>query len=327
MLGSGSMRSTIAAVRGGRIKHAALRVLMIFAVFGLPVLSSAPAFAHDTVYYYYTTPLHNVAVETDAHGNVIERTYYAPYGQILNRPLHNGPGYTGHEEDPATGLVYMQQRYYDPQAGRFISTDPVQAAASGGNFNRYGYAKDNPYRYTDPDGRCPDAGGGCSAMVAAYAASPEAQTSTSGLSSPQVAVAIGALAVASGMAEEAVGASVLRAAERYVAGKTASAVTRRAADSTESAAKGGRAANKLRPHPDAAGAHTTFKQGVDGKVSNYATYSENPQNPSGFQVAKRVDVAGKAHTNPDGKVVSTPHVKEGSSRYVRPARKDEIPGG
>jgi RHS repeat-associated protein len=92
-------------------------------------------------------------VETDAHGVVLERTYYAPYGQVLNRSLRNGPGYTGHEEDPATGLVYMQQRYYDPQSGRFISTDPVQATANGGNFNRYWYANDNPYRFTDPDGR------------------------------------------------------------------------------------------------------------------------------------------------------------------------------
>lgn len=129
-------------------------------------------------------------------------------------------------------------------------------------------------------------------------------------------------------ADEAVGAgAALRAGVRYVAGKIAGAVTRRAADGAESVAKGGRAANKLRPHPDATGAHTTFKQGADGKVSNYATYSENSQNPRGFQVTKRVDVTGKAHTNPDGKVVSTPHVKEGSSRYVRPARKDEIPGG
>ncbi len=42
----------------------------------------------------------------------------------------------------------MQQRYYDPQVGRFLSVDP---AAS--EFNRYDYAADNPYRFTDPDGR------------------------------------------------------------------------------------------------------------------------------------------------------------------------------
>jgi len=55
--------------------------------------------------------------------------------------------------DPATGLTYMQQRYYDPMVGRFLSVDPVEARESGDNFNRYSYAANNPYKFTDPDGR------------------------------------------------------------------------------------------------------------------------------------------------------------------------------
>lgn len=48
----------------------------------------------------------------------------------------------------------MQQRYYDPIAARFMSTDPVLTNANtGGAFNRYVYAVNNPYSYTDPDGR------------------------------------------------------------------------------------------------------------------------------------------------------------------------------
>jgi RHS repeat-associated protein len=53
--------------------------------------------------------------------------------------------------DAQTQLVYMQQRYYDPMAGRFLSVDPV--AASAGGFNRYWYANNNPYKNIDPDGR------------------------------------------------------------------------------------------------------------------------------------------------------------------------------
>jgi uncharacterized protein RhaS with RHS repeats len=45
----------------------------------------------------------------------------------------------------------MQQRYYDPIAGRFLSIDPV--AADAGSFNRYWYANNNPYKNIDPDGR------------------------------------------------------------------------------------------------------------------------------------------------------------------------------
>jgi RHS repeat-associated protein len=56
--------------------------------------------------------------------------------------------------DALTGLSYAQQRYYDPLLGRFLSPDPVETDPnSGGNFNRYWYANNNPYRYTDPDGR------------------------------------------------------------------------------------------------------------------------------------------------------------------------------
>ena len=143
-----------------------------FAALGL--LAATPAFAADTVYYYYTDSLHSAVAVTDAQGNVVERTYYGPYGQVLNRNLRDGPGYTGHEEDPETNLVYMQQRYYCPECGRFISTDPVGVdPTSGGNFNRYEYANDNPYRYTDPDGRQV---GEVPVVVAACAASPPCAT-------------------------------------------------------------------------------------------------------------------------------------------------------
>jgi len=50
----------------------------------------------------------------------------------------------------------MQQRYYDPVAGRFLSVDPVVTdAKTGDHFNRYNYADNNPYRFKDPDGRSP----------------------------------------------------------------------------------------------------------------------------------------------------------------------------
>ena len=49
------------------------------------------------------------------------------------------------------------QRYYDPTIGRFLSVDPVTAYSNPiGAFNRYWYANNNPYRFTDPDGRCPE---------------------------------------------------------------------------------------------------------------------------------------------------------------------------
>ena len=50
----------------------------------------------------------------------------------------------------------MQQRYYDPLAGRFLSVDPVTTdTKTGDHFNRYAYADNNPYKFIDPDGRNP----------------------------------------------------------------------------------------------------------------------------------------------------------------------------
>lgn len=105
--------------------------------------------------YYHTDALRSPMVQTDASGNPIagSRTYYEPYGAPTTGYVQ-GPGYTGHVTDAKTRLSYMQQRYYDPIAGRFLSTDPVVAnMTDGGNFNRYWYAANNPYKYIDPDGR------------------------------------------------------------------------------------------------------------------------------------------------------------------------------
>lgn len=48
----------------------------------------------------------------------------------------------------------MQQRYYDTGIGIFLSVDPVMAYSNPiGQFHRYRYANNNPFRFVDPDGR------------------------------------------------------------------------------------------------------------------------------------------------------------------------------
>jgi RHS repeat-associated protein len=90
---------------------------------------------------------------TDATGKLISRTRYEPYGATAAGATP-GIGFTGHMNAPELGLVYMQQRYYDPVAGRFLSIDPVTTDANtGSSFNRYTYANNSPYKFIDPDGR------------------------------------------------------------------------------------------------------------------------------------------------------------------------------
>ena len=103
--------------------------------------------------YQHTDALGSPVAVSNEAGTVIERTNYDPYGGPIGKTV-NGMGYTGHVMDGATGLTYMQQRYYDQGVGRFLSIDPIAVETTrGGGSNRYWYASNNPYYYVDPDGR------------------------------------------------------------------------------------------------------------------------------------------------------------------------------
>lgn len=101
--------------------------------------------------YLSSDVLGSVVAEVSASAAVTERTRYQPFGAPTSP--RSGPGYTGHVMDRG-GLIYMQGRYYDPDVGRFLGMDPVAPSlADGGDFNRYAYARNNPYRYTDSTGQ------------------------------------------------------------------------------------------------------------------------------------------------------------------------------
>ena len=119
------------------------------------LLTAGTVRAQTVIKFVHTDALGSVVTMTDADGAVVEgHREYEAYGQQLTPAVQDGPGYTGHVQDAATGLVYMQQRYYDPGIGRFLSVDPVTAYSNPvGAFNRYWYANNNPYKFIDPDGR------------------------------------------------------------------------------------------------------------------------------------------------------------------------------
>jgi RHS repeat-associated protein len=103
--------------------------------------------------YIHTDHIGSLLARTDTAGSLLEG---APIWEAWGAPVSGyssvgGLRFAGHYTDRATGLSYMQQRYYDPYAGRFLAVDPDGTRPT--NFNRYWYANANPYRYVDPDGR------------------------------------------------------------------------------------------------------------------------------------------------------------------------------
>jgi RHS repeat-associated protein len=58
-------------------------------------------------------------------------------------------GFHGHEVDPATGLVYMRNRWYDPAMGRFVAADPLGYVDGP---SAYGFGTNDPANRSDPMG-------------------------------------------------------------------------------------------------------------------------------------------------------------------------------
>lgn len=113
--------------------------------------------ANAAVTFVHTDHLGTPVAYSNGAGEIIPigREYTTPFGETTNPFISNDqPAYTGHMRDSDTGLIYMQARYYDPVAGRFLSVDPVIfSPAKPEHFNRYWYANGNPLNGIDPDGR------------------------------------------------------------------------------------------------------------------------------------------------------------------------------
>ena len=87
----------------------------------------------------------DVAKRINADGTA-EKFNYRAYGiGIVGTP--DPFGYCGEYTDSETGLIYLRNRYYDPELGRFINVDPIFSGA-----NWYAYCEGNPVRYVDPSG-------------------------------------------------------------------------------------------------------------------------------------------------------------------------------
>ncbi|WP_169741313.1 RHS repeat-associated core domain-containing protein [Andreprevotia chitinilytica] len=107
----------------------------------------AQQLAHDA--------LGSIIATTDATGTVQSETLYDAWGNPTLKvgSSANKFGYTGHQMDGESGLIYFKARYYDPEIGRFITQDPAAGKDEEPlSYQKYLYAYANPTVYEDLDG-------------------------------------------------------------------------------------------------------------------------------------------------------------------------------
>ncbi|MGH3522590.1 MAG: RHS repeat-associated core domain-containing protein, partial [Mycobacterium sp.] len=114
---------------------------------GLPIEQTGST---GTCYYVLDQNASTVAL-TNSSGAVTGTYSYTTYGQATHAgtastPLQYGAGYA----DPETGLIYLQNRYYDPTTAQFLTIDPALATTR----QPYIYVDDNPLNGIDPTGLC-----------------------------------------------------------------------------------------------------------------------------------------------------------------------------
>lgn len=102
--------------------------------------------------FYLFDPQGSVAQRTDAAGAVVSSHLFDAHGGELTTTNADPFGYKaqwGYYTDRETGLQLLTHRYYDPQAGRFLTRDPI---GYSGGVNVYSYVKNNPINAADPTG-------------------------------------------------------------------------------------------------------------------------------------------------------------------------------
>ena len=112
----------------------------------------------DQVRWSYDNLTGSSGLELDDDGNIISMEEYYPYGgtavwaaRSVVEAEYKTVRYSGKERD-ATGLYYYGYRYYQPWAGRWLSTDP---AGTVDGLNLFRMVRNNPLRFFDTNGLAP----------------------------------------------------------------------------------------------------------------------------------------------------------------------------
>jgi len=94
--------------------------------------------ADGEIYHIHVDHLGTPQVLTDDSGAIAWQAHYRPFGEaVTTGNLTLNLRFPGQYHDGETGLHYNWHRYYDPQTGRYLTSDPIGLV---GGLNPYAYA-------------------------------------------------------------------------------------------------------------------------------------------------------------------------------------------
>lgn len=110
---------------------------------------------NGTYLYYASDHLGSPRLVTNASKAKVEDHRYDAFGIELTPTFGNQPlKFAAMERDSASGNDYVHARYQSSSLGRFLSPDVLGGRPEDPQtWNRYAYARNNPLKYVDPDGR------------------------------------------------------------------------------------------------------------------------------------------------------------------------------
>ena len=125
--------------------------------YGLQRISQTQQIANAwTPAFYGYDGAGTVRLLTDSTGTVTDTYDYDAWGNTVNTTGSTPNVYLcrGEQYDSDLNLYYLRARYYNPEAGRFLTRDPSSGKVTDPrSLHRYLYAESDPVNRADPTGR------------------------------------------------------------------------------------------------------------------------------------------------------------------------------
>jgi RHS repeat-associated protein len=152
------MQRTLLGLQLSWSDFSAENIERIFAQFYQGIIPPAYAANGDgEIYYVHNDYLSTPVKMTNEMGLVVWQAVYDPFGNASVNEDVDGDGkvvemnvrFPGQYYDTETGLHYNYFRTYDPELGRYLTSDPIGLF---GGVNTFGYVGGNPIGFVDPLG-------------------------------------------------------------------------------------------------------------------------------------------------------------------------------